>query len=115
MHYCFGVDERFIAGTLGGGGVAYAGGCSGQMFKFGAVLGERLAAAVTDALTGAALAAWARCRLPGWAEWLCAVWFGWRVGERGCGPGLEGRGGLVCGVGGDVVAGAGFEPATFRL
>ena len=45
--YCFSPDERFMAGTLGGGRLAYATGCSGQMFKFGAVMGEQLAAAVT--------------------------------------------------------------------
>lgn len=58
--YCFSPDERFIAGTLGRGRIAYASGCSGQMFKFGAVMGERLAAAVTGELGGSALAAWAR-------------------------------------------------------
>ena len=55
--YCFSPDERFIAGTLGR--AAFATGCSGQMSKFGAAMGERLAAAATGTLGGAALAAWA--------------------------------------------------------
>lgn len=59
-HYCFSPDERFVAGTLAGGRVAYASGCSGQMFKFGAVMGERLAAAATGTLAGVELTAWAR-------------------------------------------------------
>jgi glycine/D-amino acid oxidase-like deaminating enzyme len=57
--YCFSPDERFIAGMLGGGRVAYATGCSGQMFKFGAVMGEKLAAAVTGAISGGELGRWA--------------------------------------------------------
>lgn len=57
--YCFTPDGRFLAGTLEGGRVAYATGCSGQMFKFGAVMGERLAAAATRAICGTALARWA--------------------------------------------------------
>ena len=65
--YCFSPDERFIAGTLGRGRVAYASGCSGQMFKFGAVMGEKLAAAVTGNLSGPALAAWARGDMPAMA------------------------------------------------
>ena len=48
--YCFSPDERFMAGTLGGGRLAYATGCSGQMFKFGAAMGEQLAAAVTGGI-----------------------------------------------------------------
>src|SRR5262245_47967661 len=45
--YCFSPDERFGAGTLGDGRLAYATGRSGQMFKFGAAMGERLVEAVT--------------------------------------------------------------------
>jgi glycine/D-amino acid oxidase-like deaminating enzyme len=44
---CYSPDERFVAGALDGGRVVYATGCSGQMFKFGAVMGDRLAAAAT--------------------------------------------------------------------
>lgn len=55
---CYSRDERFIAGVAGR--TAYATGCSGQMFKFGAIMGRRLAEAATGALDGAALAAWAR-------------------------------------------------------
>ena len=57
--YCFSPDERFMAGTLADGRLAYATGCSGQMFKFGAVMGEQLAAAVTRRIDGATLARWA--------------------------------------------------------
>ena len=57
--YCFSPDERFIAGTLGGGRLAYATGCSGQMFKFGAVMGEQLAATVTGGDDGGRLGRWA--------------------------------------------------------
>ncbi len=57
--YCFSPDERFVAGTMAGGRLAFATGCSGQMFKFGSAMGERLAAAATGALDGAALTAWA--------------------------------------------------------
>ena len=57
--YCFSPDERFMAGSMGGGRLAYATGCSGQMFKFGAVMGERLAAAVTGGIDGDGLARWA--------------------------------------------------------
>jgi sarcosine oxidase len=57
--YCFSPDERFVAGTLPGGRVAYATGCSGQMFKFGAIMGERLAATATRAICGTALLRWA--------------------------------------------------------
>ena len=59
--------DAVIAGTLGRGRVAYASGCSGQMFKFGAVMGEQLAAAVTGNLSGPALAAWARGDMPAMA------------------------------------------------
>ena len=64
--YCFSPDERFMAGTLGDGRLAYATGCSGQMFKFGAVMGEQLAATVTGRIDGDRLAAgrWARCARP---------------------------------------------------
>jgi sarcosine oxidase len=57
---CHTPDDRFAAGALAGGPVVYATGCCGQMFKFGAVVGERLAAAATGAFPGAALTAWAR-------------------------------------------------------
>jgi sarcosine oxidase len=57
--YCFSSDERFVAGTLAGGRLAYATGCSGQMFKFGAAMGEQLAAAATDQVDGATLHRWA--------------------------------------------------------
>lgn len=57
---CYSPDEKFIAGTMDGGRTAYASGCSGQMFKFGAVMGEKLAAAVTGGLDGAELTRWAR-------------------------------------------------------
>jgi glycine/D-amino acid oxidase-like deaminating enzyme len=57
--YCFSPDERFVAGTLADGRLAYATGCSGQMFKFGAVMGEQLAAAATGRLSGDGLARWA--------------------------------------------------------
>lgn len=57
--YCFSPDERFLAGTLADGRVAYATGCSGQMFKFGAVMGERLAQAATRAICGTTLSRWA--------------------------------------------------------
>lgn len=63
-HYGFSPDERFVAGARGGGRLVYASGCSGQMFKFGAVMGERLAAAATGALAGPELSAWARGELP---------------------------------------------------
>jgi sarcosine oxidase len=55
---CYSPDERFIADKEGR--MAYATGCSGQMFKFGALMGRRLAEAVTGVTDGAALAAWAR-------------------------------------------------------
>ena len=58
--YCFSPDERFIAGSLGNDPLVYASGCSGQMFKFGAAMGERLAATVTGRMEGARLAAWTR-------------------------------------------------------
>jgi glycine/D-amino acid oxidase-like deaminating enzyme len=57
--YCFSPDERFVAGTLADSRLAYATGCSGQMFKFGAVMGEQLAAAATGRLSGQGLARWA--------------------------------------------------------
>ena len=57
--YGFSPDERFMAGTLGDGRVAYATGCSGQMFKFGAAMGEQLAATVTGRIDGDRLADWA--------------------------------------------------------
>jgi sarcosine oxidase len=57
--YCFSPDERFVAGTLADGRLAYATGCSGQMFKFGAAMGEQLAAAATGRLGGNGLARWA--------------------------------------------------------
>jgi sarcosine oxidase len=59
---CYTPDTRFVAGTVGR--AAYATGCSGQMYKFGAVMGRRLAEAATGALDGDALAAWARGELP---------------------------------------------------
>jgi glycine/D-amino acid oxidase-like deaminating enzyme len=57
---CYSPDERFIAGRLGDAPVVYATGCSGQMFKFGAVVGDRLAAAATGRLGGGDLTRWAR-------------------------------------------------------
>jgi sarcosine oxidase len=57
--YCFSPDERFMAGTMGDGRLAYATGCSGQMFKFGAAMGEQLAATVTGKIDGDRLAGWA--------------------------------------------------------
>ena len=57
--YCFSPDERFMAGTMGDGRLAYATGCSGQMFKFGAAMGEQLAAAVTGRIDGDRLDRWA--------------------------------------------------------
>lgn len=55
---CDSPDERFRCGVRDDG-VVYAAACSGQMFKFGAVLGHRLAEAATGAIDGAALARWA--------------------------------------------------------
>jgi glycine/D-amino acid oxidase-like deaminating enzyme len=57
--YCFSPDERFLAGTMGDGRLAYATGCSGQMFKFGAAMGERLAEAVTGLIDSDGLRGWA--------------------------------------------------------
>jgi glycine/D-amino acid oxidase-like deaminating enzyme len=57
--YCFSPDERFMAGTMGAGRLAYATGCSGQMFKFGAAMGERLAETVTGRIDGDRLSDWA--------------------------------------------------------
>ncbi len=57
--YCFSPDEQFLVGTLGDGRLAYATGCSGQMFKFGAVMGEQLAATVTGRIAGERLTGWA--------------------------------------------------------
>ena len=57
--YCFSPDERFVAGTMGDGRLAYATGCSGQMFKFGAAMGERLAETVTGRIDGDGLRGWA--------------------------------------------------------
>ena len=55
---CNSPDERFMCGVREDG-VAYAAGCSGQMFKFGAVIGQKLAEAVTGQMEGAALTSWA--------------------------------------------------------
>jgi sarcosine oxidase len=55
---CYTPDERFRCGVRADG-VVYATGCSGQMFKFGAVMGHRLAEAATGAIDGDALARWA--------------------------------------------------------
>lgn len=57
--YCFSPDEQFMAGTMGEGRLAYATGCSGQMFKFGAAMGEQLAATVTGRIDGGRLSDWA--------------------------------------------------------
>ena len=57
--YCFSPDERFMAGSMADGRLVYATGCSGQMFKFGAVMGEQLAAAATGGIDGGMLARWA--------------------------------------------------------
>ena len=58
---CYSPDERFLAGRLEASApVVYATGCSGQMAKFGSVVGERLAYAVAGGMTGAELARWAR-------------------------------------------------------
>lgn len=56
---CYTPDERFLCGGLGDAPVVYATGCSGQMFKFGAVVGDRLAAAATGRMTGGQLGRWA--------------------------------------------------------
>jgi sarcosine oxidase len=56
---CYTADERFLAGALPGGRTVYATGCSGQMFKFGAIMGRRLAEAATGAIGGAKLQRWA--------------------------------------------------------
>jgi glycine/D-amino acid oxidase-like deaminating enzyme len=45
---------------MGDGRLAYATGCSGQMFKFGAAMGERLAETVTGRIDGSGLMTWAR-------------------------------------------------------
>lgn len=55
---CDSPDERFRCGVRDDG-VVYAAACSGQMFKFGAVVGHRLAEAATGAIDGTALARWA--------------------------------------------------------
>lgn len=65
---CYSPDERFVAGALDGAPVVYATGCSGQMFKFGAVMGEKLAEAATGGMTGASLARWARGEAVGAGE-----------------------------------------------
>lgn len=57
---CYTPDEKFMAGTDDDRGLAFATGCSGQMAKFAAVMGEKLTAAATRELDGAALTAWAR-------------------------------------------------------
>lgn len=55
---CNAPDERFRCGVRADG-VVYAAACGGQMFKFGAVLGHRLAEAATGAIDGVALSRWA--------------------------------------------------------
>ncbi|HET6469843.1 MAG TPA: FAD-dependent oxidoreductase [Geminicoccaceae bacterium] len=65
---CYSPDERFMAGGLDEGRTVYATGCSGQMFKFGAIVGRRLAETATGALPAPTLARWAR----GEAETLAA-------------------------------------------
>jgi glycine/D-amino acid oxidase-like deaminating enzyme len=58
---CHTPDDRFVAGRLAGAApVVYATDCSGQMAKFGSVVGEKLALAVTGATSGEDLARWAR-------------------------------------------------------
>jgi glycine/D-amino acid oxidase-like deaminating enzyme len=61
--YCFSPDDRFIAGAMADGRLAYATGCSGQMFKFGAAMGEQLATAVTSRIDGDRLADWALSKM----------------------------------------------------
>jgi glycine/D-amino acid oxidase-like deaminating enzyme len=56
---CNSPDERFMCGVRADG-VVYVAACSGQMFKFGAAIGQRLAEVVTGKLTGAELSQWAR-------------------------------------------------------
>jgi glycine/D-amino acid oxidase-like deaminating enzyme len=56
--YSMTADQRFIVEPLGARGWV-ASPCSGHGFKFGAVIGQRLAAGVTGALAPDALAAWA--------------------------------------------------------
>jgi glycine/D-amino acid oxidase-like deaminating enzyme len=55
---CYSPDERFICGVRPDG-VVYATGCSGQMFKFGSIVGRRLAEAATGSLDATTLASWA--------------------------------------------------------
>ena len=55
------VDERFLIETVGRGVVLA--GFSGHGFKFGAVIGERVAAALLDEIDPSALAQWAAGRI----------------------------------------------------
>ncbi|MFO1067755.1 MAG: FAD-dependent oxidoreductase [Geminicoccaceae bacterium] len=59
---CYSPDQHFIAGR--DGRMAYVSGCSGQMFKFGAVMGRRLAEAAIGTLDGETLRLWARGERP---------------------------------------------------
>ncbi len=57
--YALGPDgERFL--PYAGEGVVAIAGCGGHLFKFAALMGERLAAAAAGALSGRAFEAWAR-------------------------------------------------------
>ncbi|MDX6749498.1 FAD-dependent oxidoreductase [Geminicoccaceae bacterium 1502E] len=60
---CYSPDQAFIAGGLEGRTV-YATGCSGQMAKFSAVMGRRLAEAATGAFDPMLLPVWTRGGLP---------------------------------------------------
>jgi sarcosine oxidase len=55
--YSWSADERFVAGRLAAGPVVYATGCTGQMFKFGPLVGRWLAEAALGRLESGALAA----------------------------------------------------------
>ena len=61
---CNSPDERFMCGVRDDGTV-YAAGCSGQMFKFGAVIGQRLAETAAGRMDGPTLSAWALGEIPG--------------------------------------------------
>ena len=60
---CNSPDERFMCGVRADG-VVYAAACSGQMFKFGAAIGQRLAETVVGVMDGPALTNWALGELP---------------------------------------------------
>lgn len=60
---CNSPDERFMCGRRGDG-LVHAAACSGQMFKFGAVIGQRLAETVEGKMDGPSLARWALGELP---------------------------------------------------